>query len=215
MAIAWEIKGRELANCNCAYGCPCQFNALPTHGDCRAVIGYQIDQGHYGDIRLDGLRAALIASWPGAVHEGNGTMQVVVDERADAGQREALRKIIHGEDTKDMATMWWVYSAMSPNKLETLYRRIDFEVDVDERRGRMTIPGLVEMSGEPIRNPVTGAEHRARIDLPHGFEYEIAEIGSASSTVKGPLAMELKNSYGQFAELHLSDSGVVRQRATF
>ena len=79
----------------------------------------------------------------------------------------------------------------------------------------MTIPGLVEMSGEPIRNPVTGAEHRARIDLPHGFEYEIAEIGSASSTVKGPLAMELKNSYGQFAELHLSDSGVVRQRATF
>jgi len=215
MAIAWEIKGRELANCNCAYGCPCQFNALPTHGDCRAVIGYQIDQGHYGDIRLDGLRAALIASWPGAVHEGNGTMQVVVDERADAGQREALRKIIHGEDTKDMATMWWVYSAMSPNKLETLYRRIDFEVDVDERRGRMTIPGLVEMSGEPIRNPVTGAEHRARIDLPHGFEYEIAEIGSASSSVKGSLAMELKNSYGQFAELHLSDSGVVRQRATF
>ena len=215
MAIAWEIKGRELANCNCAYGCPCQFNALPTHGDCRAVIGYQIDQGHHGDIRLDGLRAALIASWPGAVHEGNGTMQVVVDERADAGQREALRKIIHGEDTKDMATMWWVYSAMSPNKLETLYRRIDFEVDVDERRGRMTIPGLVEMSGEPIRNPVTGAEHRARIDLPHGFEYEIAEIGSASSSVKGSLAMELKNSYGQFAELHLSDSGVVRQRATF
>jgi len=215
MATAWEIKGRELANCNCSYGCPCQFNALPTYGDCRAVIGYQIDQGHHGDIRLDGLRAALIASWPGAVHEGNGTMQVVVDERADAGQREALRKIIHGEDTKDMATMWWVYSAMSPNKLETLYRRIDFEVDVDERRGRMTIPGLVEMSGEPIRNPVTGAEHRARIDLPHGFEYEIAEIGSASSSVKGSLAMELKNSYGQFAELHLSDSGVVRQRATF
>jgi hypothetical protein len=215
MATAWEIKGRELANCNCSYGCPCQFNALPTYGDCRAVIGYQIDQGHHGDIRLDGLRAALIASWPGAVHEGNGTMQVVVDERADAGQREALRRIIHGKDTKEMATVWWVFSAMSPNKLETLYRRIDFEVDVDKRKGRMTIPGLVEMSGEPIRNPVTGAEHRARIDLPHGFEYEIAEIGSASSTVKGPLAMELKNSYGQFAELHLSDSGVVRQRATF
>jgi hypothetical protein len=159
---------------------------------------------------LDGLRAALIASWPGAVHEGNGTMQVIVDERADPRQREALGKIMRGEDTKDMATMWWVYSAMSPNKLETLYKHIDFEMDLEKRTGRMNIPGIVEMSGEPIRNPVTGAEHRVRIDLPHGFEYDIAEIGSASSSVKGSIAMELKNSYGQFAELHLSDSGVIR-----
>jgi hypothetical protein len=174
------------------------------------VIGYQIDQGHYGDVRLDGLRAALIASWPGPIHEGNGTMQIVVDERADARQREAIRKIILGEDTKEMATMWWVFSAMAPHKQETLYKPIDLEVDVEKRTGRMSIPGVAEMSGEPIRNPVTGAEHRARIDLPHGFEYAVAEMGSASSSVKGPIAMELKNSYGQFAELHLSDSGVIR-----
>jgi len=159
---------------------------------------------------LDGLRAALIVSWPGAIHEGNGAMQVVVDERADPRQREALRKIIHGEDTKEMATMWWVFSAMCPTKLETLYRPIDFEMNVENRMGRMRIPDIADVSAEPIRNPVTGAEHRVRIDLPHGFEYTIAEIGNASSSVKGPIAMELKNSYGQFAELHLSDSGVVR-----
>jgi len=210
MANIWEIEGRELVNCNCAYGCPCQFNALPTYGDCRAVVGYQINRGYYREVLLDGLRAALIASWPGAIHQGNGTMQVVIDERADGRQREALRKIIHGEDTKEMATHWWVFSAMSPNKLETLYRPIDFEVDIEKRTGRMSIPGIVEMLGEPIRNPVTGAEHRARIDLPHGFEYAIAEMGSASSSVKGPMAMELKNSYGQFNELHLSDSGRIR-----
>jgi hypothetical protein len=209
MATTWQLKARELANCNCDYGCPCQFNALPTHGNCRAVIGYQIDEGHYGDTRLDGLRAALFASWPGPIHLGNGTMQAVVDERADHRQREALRKIMHGEDTKEMATMWWVYSAMAPNKLETLYKPIEFEVDIEKRTGRMSIPGIVEMSAEPIRNPVTGAEHRARIDLPHGFEYRTAEMGSASSSLKGQIAMELKNSYGQFAELHLSDSGVI------
>ena len=127
MATHWQIKGRELVNCNCAYGCPCQFNALPTHGNCRAVIAYQIDKGHFGEIRLDGLRAALFLSWPGPIHEGNGTMQAIVDERADARQREALRKIIHGEDTVEMATMWWVYGKMSPNKLETLYRPIEFD----------------------------------------------------------------------------------------
>jgi hypothetical protein len=206
----WQIRARELANCNCAYGCPCQFNALPTHGNCQAVIGYQIDEGHFGGVRLDGLRAALIASWPGPIHQGNGTMQAIVEERADTRQREALRKIIHGEDTEEMATMWWVYSAMSPKKLETLYRPIDFEVDIEKRTGRMSIPGIAEMSGEPILNPVSGLEHRARIDLPHGFEYKVAEMGSASSSVKGSMAMELKNSYGQFCELHLSNRGVIR-----
>jgi hypothetical protein len=210
MATSWHIKGRELANCNCAYGCPCQFNALPTYGNCKAVIGYQIDSGNYGDVKLDGLRAALLVSWPGPIHEGKGTMQAIIDERADAGQREALRKIIHGEETKDMATMWWVYSAMSPTKLETLYKPIEFEVDVEKRTGHMSIPGVAEMSGEPIRNPVTGAEHRVRIDLPHGFEYTVAEMGSASASAKGPLAMELKNSYGQFCELNLSENGIVR-----
>jgi len=159
---------------------------------------------------LDGLRAALILSWPGPIHEGNGTMQAIVDERADARQREVLRKIIHGEDTVEMATMWWVYSKTSPNKLETLYKPIEFEMDTEKRTGRMSIPGFAEMTGEPIHNPVTGAEHRVRIDLPHGFEYTIAEIGSASSSVKGPMAMELENSYGQFAELHLSEKGVIR-----
>lgn len=209
-STTWEIRGREFVNCNCAYGCPCQFNALPTHGDCRAVIGYQIEEGRHGEVRLDGLRAALVVKWPGAIHQGNGTMQAIVDERANTGQREALRRIIHGEDTQDMATMWWVYSAMSPNKLETLYKPIDLMIDVEKRTGRMSIPGVIEMSGEPIRNPVTGAEHRARIDLPHGFEYRIAEMGSASTSAKGSIAMELKDSYGQFAELHLSDRGVVR-----
>ena len=148
-------------------------------------------------------------SWPGPVHEGNGTMQVVIEDKADTQQREALRKIIQGEDTKEMATMWWVYSAMSPNKLETLYKQIQFEVNIEKRTGRLSIPGLIEMTAEPIRNPVTKAEHRARIDLPHGFEYRIAEMASASSSVKGQIPMELENSYGQFAELHLSDSGVV------
>lgn len=208
-SIAWRVRGREFANCNCAYGCPCQFNALPTYGDCRAAIGYQIDEGHFGDVRLDGLRAAALVSWPGAVHEGNGTMLIIIDERADARQREALLKIMTGEETDEMATMWWVYSAMCPKKLEPLFKPIDFEVDVEARRARLAIPDILETKGEPIRNPVTGAEHRARIDLPHGFEYRIAEMGSGSTKAVGAIALDLKDSYGQFAEIHLSNKGVV------
>jgi hypothetical protein len=43
---------------------------------------YEIEEGYFGAIRLDGLRAALITSWPGAIHEGNGTMQVIIDDRS-------------------------------------------------------------------------------------------------------------------------------------
>src|SRR6266850_3503669 len=207
--IEWVIKAKEFANCNCVFACPCQFNALPTGGSCRAVVGFQIEKGHFGKVKLDGLRAAGLYTWPKAVHEGNGTMQLIIDEHADDKQRDALEKIMTGKETKDMATMWWVYAAMSPNKLKTLYKKISFEVDVESRKARLVIPGIVETTGEPIRNPVTGAEHRVRIDLPHGFEFRIAEIGSGTTKATGAIKLDLKNSYGQFAHIHLSNKGVV------
>lgn len=209
LTVEWRIKGREFANCNCSYGCPCQFNAPPTHGNCRAAGGWQIDEGVFGTVQLEGLRAAGLYAWPGPVHEGKGTMQIIVDERARPEQREALVKILTGQETAEMATMWWVYAAMCPTKLEPLFTPIEFEVDVDARRARLVVPGILESSGEPIRNPVTGAEHRARIDLPHGFEYRLAEIGSGRTRATGQIKLDLTNTYGQFARIHLSHAGVV------
>jgi hypothetical protein len=207
VSVEWEIRATEYANCNCSYGCPCQFGAPPTHGNCRYVAGYQIEQGHFGEVKLDGLRAAAIGSWPGAIHQGNGTMQVVIDERADARQREALLKIMTGQETEDMATMWWVYSAMSPNKLPPVYGKIDLEVDVGARTARFEVPGVISSKGEPIRNVVSGAEHRVRIDFPQSFEFGLGEIGSGTTKTTGPLAIELKDSWGLFAHLHLSHKG--------
>ena len=207
----WEFSGRELVNCNCEYGCNCQFNALPDKGHCQAVAGIQIDEGHYGDTHLDGLRIAAIFKWPGAVHEGNGEAIAFVDRRADDQQRDALLKIMTGQDTDPMATMFAVYASTLTKLHDPVFGDIDFEVDVDGRRGRLSIDGYVVMTGEPIRNKVTGAEARAQIVLPNGFEYAVADIGSASSrTTGGPVQVDFGNSYGQFANLHLSSHGVVR-----
>src|SRR5262249_48072117 len=92
--VEWRVRADELVNCNCDFCCPCQFIALPTHRFCEAAVGYRIHEGHFGDVRLDGLNAALFVHWPSAIHEGNGKMQVVVDQRADTRQREALVKIM-------------------------------------------------------------------------------------------------------------------------
>ncbi len=208
--IDWEIKARTFGNCNCSYGCPCQFNALPTDGTCRAAVGYQIDEGHFSDVKRDGLRAAGLYTWPGAVHEGNGTMQLIVDESASDAQRDALLTIMQGKETEPMATMWSVYTAMCSTILDPLSKPIDFEVDVDERTARLSIPGVVETRGEPIKNPVTGAVHRVRIDMPNGFEYSLAEIGSGTTKATGEIKLDHEASYGQFNNLHLTAAGPVR-----
>src|SRR6266436_3862052 len=124
-------------------------------------------------------------------------------------ERSALLKILSGQETEEMATIWWVLGAMCPTKHEPLFKPITFEVDVEARWAHLEIPGFLQMSGEPIRNPVTGAEHRVRIDMPDGFEFRIAEIGSGTTRCSGPIEFDLKNSYGQFAHLHISNKGVL------
>jgi hypothetical protein len=208
----WELKAVEFTNCNCSYGCPCQFDALPTQGHCEAVVALEIKAGRYGDVKLDGLRMGGIFQWPGAVHEGRGKCQPFVDERADEKQREALLKIMSGGDTDPMTTMFAVYFSTLEKVYDPIFAPIEFDVDVEGRKGRFSVPDLVEARGEPIRNPLTGDAHRARIDLPHGFEFEIAEIGSGTSRSQGHIKLDLKSSYGQFAHLHLNNHGVVRHR---
>jgi len=209
----WEIQGRELINCNCSYGCPCQFSALPTKGYCDAIGGIAIDKGHHGDVRLDGTKIAVVFAWPGPIHEGKGRCQPVVDASASPAQREALLKIMSGQDTEPFATMFAVFATTFEKVFDPIFTPIDIDIDVDARRGRIRAEGVLEVDGQSIRNPVTGQEHRARIDLPHGFEYELAEVGSASSRASGKLALQLSNSYAQFARIHLNNRGVVRHRA--
>lgn len=210
--ISWEIQGKELINCNCAYGCPCQFNALPTKGFCEAAGVIQIEKGHYGDVPLDGLKLGVLFKWPAAIHEGKGKLQPVVDAEANAAQRKALLKIMSGQESEPFATMFSVFAATVEQVFDPIFTTIKCEIDVDARRGKVDVDGVFDITGEPIRNPVTGQDHRARIDLPHGFEYELAEVGSGTTHSRGAVALELNGSYAQFAHLHLNNKGVVRHR---
>jgi hypothetical protein len=118
-----------------------------------------------------------------------------------------------GQDTDPFATVFAVFASTLTEAYDPIFAPIEFDVDVDARKGRFVVAGVAECVGEPIKNPVTGAEHRARIDIPHGFEYEIAEMGSGTATTQGKIQLKLKDSYGQFARLHLNNHGVVKNRA--
>ena len=206
----WEIHAIVVANCNCAYGCPCQFNALPTYGTCEAADGFHIEKGFYGEVSLDGLSAGMLAKWPGPIHEGNGERLNIIDDQATAEQRNALEKIISGEDSEELATIFWVVNAMTTIRHETLYLPVNIEVDIEARMGRVVVDGVFELNVEPIKNPVTGAEHRVRIEIPDGFEFTSAEM--ASGSVKTQSVIELPNNndtHSHLAELHLNNKGII------
>jgi hypothetical protein len=205
----WTIKGREFLHCNCAYGCPCQFNALPTHGNCSAVAAVEIAEGYHGDTRLDGLNVVAILSWPGAIHEGKGQVLPIVDERATPAQRDALLRILSGQDTEPGATIFQVFSTTYEKVHDPVFTKIAFIVDIEKRTAQVDVPGWIEGRGEPLRNPVTGLAHQVRISLPHGFEYDLAEVGRGWTETQGPLKLSLKDSHAHFATLHMTESGVV------
>jgi len=196
MTDQWMIRGMEFSNCNCDYGCPCQFNSPSTHGFCEAIGSVIIEEGHFNDTTLDGLRFVGLYQWPGEIADGNGRQQFIIDQRADEKQREAIRKIAHGESTKPGATHFYVFNSTMKEVLE--------------RRARTRIEGLVESSGRPVISPFNGEEERMGIHLPGGFEYTYAEIGSASSRVNAGIALDMKDSYGQFNILHMNQDGVIR-----
>lgn len=205
----WTIKGKEFLHCNCAYGCPCQFNALPTHGHCQAVAAIDIEEGHHEDVDLSGLRIGMIAAWPGAIHEGGGDVVPIVDERADERQRDALLRIMSGLDTTPGATFFQVFAATFARVHDPVFAPIDLRVDVDGRSARLSVPGWIDARGEPIVNPVTGEEHRARIALPEGFEYDVCEVGRGWARTQGPVDVQLSDSHAHFTRLNMTESGVV------
>ena len=210
MADRWMIRGVEYGNCNCAWGCPCQFNAPTTHGSCEAVTGGVVEEGHFNDTRLDGLHWVMLLQWPGEIADGNGRQQAIIDERADGAQREALRKILHGESTAPGATHFYVYNSTMSEVIDPLYAPVDVEIDVDARRARLVVPGLVESTGSPIVDPHNGGEHRAQIHLPNGFEYTVAEVGTGQSRARAGIELDLSDSYGQFNVVHMNQDGVIR-----
>ncbi|HTI68279.1 MAG TPA: DUF1326 domain-containing protein [Caulobacteraceae bacterium] len=208
----WELKGRELANCTCEYGCNCQFGGTPDKGHCYAVAAIVIDEGHFGDARLDGLRIAGIYKWPGAIHEGNGQAVAFVDARADAAQRDGLLRIMSGQDTQPFATMFAVFASTVSKMHDPVFTSLEIDIDVDRRAGRVIVPNHIDMLARPIRNAATGGEVRAQIVLPDGFEYEVAEVASGSTRTGAPLVVDIQDKYAQFARLHMNNDGLIRSR---
>jgi len=205
--INWRMKGKYIKNCNCDPGCPCDYWAAPTHHICEGMIAMEIDEGHYGDVSLDGVKYALTYHWPGPLHEGNGTAQPILDESTTPEQREALFAILTGQ----AGNAWFeVLASVISTILEPKFLPIDFNVNIEERTAKVSVPGIIETVSEPILNEATGNELRVRIDMPQGMEYKFAETAMAVvNKGTGDIKYDCPNSHSSMAIIEHTQDGLV------
>lgn len=211
--VDWMIRGPKIAACSCSYGCPCEFNARPTNGDCEGLEAHRIDEGWFGDVRLDGLIVGACYRWPGPVHEGGGVVQGIIDRRASEAQREALFAILGGRE-QEPTTVFNIYGSTIARELDPVFAELTFECDIAARTGHVLAPDVFELRIVPITNPVTGAPHRARIVLPEGFEFRSAEAASGSfSATGGELSMDRRDCYGILFDVAYGPYGIIDEIA--
>jgi hypothetical protein len=189
----WKLKGTVLVGCNCDYGCPCNFNAPPTSGDCEGGWTWHIEEGRFGDVDLSGLTISVFADWPGAIHEGNGKAVAYYDERADGEQREALESLARGGE----GGPWGVFI----NTYELLHvKPASFELELNGERSRLKVGDVAELFMEPIRNPVTGDETRGGVMLPKGLVFNEGWCAASTSFwVKDGVSYDHSGKQAEFA----------------
>ena len=159
----WTMKGRVLIACNCDWGCPCNVNALPTKGNCEGGWTWEIEDGAVGDTKVNGLYLSLYADWPAAIHMGNGVATALIDERADAQQREALSTLVEGKAGGPWGVFRKTFTALHGPTF------VRYEANFSGELPEFRAGDIAECKTTFIRNPVTSATSHPRIVQPEGM----------------------------------------------
>ena len=193
LATKWDFEAEYIQSCNCDYGCPCNFNGHPTHGNCEALVAYHIRKGNFGATRLDGVTFAEGMSWPKAIHEGNGVGALYIDPSATVDQRKAIEEIWsgkHGGGVFEVFAKSWTRVHMPKTAA------IDFHYGGYD--SSFSVEGVGEVRSGHIRNPVTGVSFSGELVLPGGINFKRALVTSIQrwSLHDGDLQMDHENCAG-------------------
>ena len=161
----WHLEGIGYEFCNCDFGCGCNFGGFPNSkdGSCQAFVGMHITTGTCGDVRLDGLKCASILAWPKAIHEGNGKCVFIVEPETTEEQIGVLAQIFSGQ----LGGMPWEILGTTFEVVGLEKARISIEGE--GLKSTVRAEGIGEARGDSFKNPATGDEHHATLELPDDF----------------------------------------------
>ena len=167
----------------------------------------RITKGHFNGTSLDGLTFFAVVAFPGPLHEGNGQLQPIIEERASPEQREALFNIMSGQNSAE-GTLFHICSLIVTKMHEPIFAPVTFEFDETARTARLVIPGVLETEVEPIKNPVTGAPHHVQIVMPDGFEHRVGEVASSNIRSSGAIKFNTVGGHSTLAHVVQTPQGV-------
>lgn len=168
----WRLNGTIIIACNCDWGCPCNFNARPSRGNCEGGWVWTIAEGQIAEVSVNGLCIAVYADWPGAIHEGGGSAVCYVDDRADDAQRDALTRLLRGQIGGPWGIFINTYELRGPEPAR-------FDLDLAGYDTRIRIGDSVELQLQKIRNPVTQAEVHPEMILPEGLVVKTGRLAAS------------------------------------
>ena len=169
----WNMEVEYLQSCNCDYGCPCNFNALPTYGNCEALLGYHICKGNFDDTDLNGVIFAWGLWWPKAIHMGEGIGKLYVDKKASKEQVKAIEEITSGKHGGGVFT---IFPSTLKTTLPTEIANIEFHYSSYD--AWFKVEGAGEARSEHIRNAKTGATWEGEILVPGGIAFKRGTVSS-------------------------------------
>lgn len=203
---SWHLQGTGYEFCNCDFGCGCNFGGFPnsTDGSCQALVGMVIKDGMCGSVNLGGLKCAAILQWPKAIHEGNGKCVFIVEPTTTDEQIGALSQIFTGQ----LGGMPWEILGTTFEVVGLEKARI--RIDGSGVKSVLRVEGIAEGLGDTFKNPVTGAEHNAVVELPDGFIWTRGQCGAGSFKAEsGPMALSFSQTNWILYEFDWSNTATV------
>jgi hypothetical protein len=197
---AYRVRAESVEACNCRHGCNCQFGGFPNDGNCEFIVGFDVKEGRFGDVSLNGVRAAVAAKYPKAIHEGNGHVVLFIDDKATQVQADAMVAIMSG----NMGGMPWEALAGTITRFDGPFRK-PVEIEIAGERSRVRVPGAIELSLTPLIDPVTGQEKEVHIVYPKGgFFWNDAKVATTATmrASQGDLRFEWPARYAAAAEVN-------------
>lgn len=172
--MSWHINADYYEACNCEFGCPCNMNGFPSHGNCEAGVVFRVTEGEKDGVDLSGATVVAAVTWPGAIHEGNGSLALFID--APEEQRGPLISILTAEDP---GLPWEILAATITDIHGPFFEPI--EIIPGEEGPRIRVGDAFDVTWQVFHDAVSGEPNRPRMVLERGFIWKDAVIGTTSA----------------------------------
>lgn len=181
----WSFEGEYFENCNCAVACPCvvstnaPFTSNPTEGACEVTFAFHVNRGSFGDASIDGLNVAVLARTPGPMMDGNWSVALYLDERADDRQRDALTAIFSGAAGGTMGGFAPLFGEFLGAKT------VPITYAVEGTRRSVAIPGVMSVAVRPIPSAIGADKEMVAVNAhpfaPDGVVMAYGDSGNSVS----------------------------------